>query len=189
MEVPDKAAINQHRLDRLRQRLTSTLDEPRANEEERALLAEILQRVAGEKGCTADQLALAALELSLAGKPLLLQGHDDWQPMRERPRAGERSRDRDGERGSDRPQRPPSAPEENMERFRIELGWRDRIKPGNIVGAIANEAGLDGRRIGRIQIFDTHSTVDLPKGMPDDVFQDLRNLRIMNKDLQISRLG
>jgi ATP-dependent RNA helicase DeaD len=78
--------------------------------------------------------------------------------------------------------------EANMERFRIELGWRDRIKPGNIVGAIANETGLAGKAIGRIQIFDTHSTVDLPQGMPQDVFEGLRQLRVLNKPLQISRL-
>ena len=80
-----------------------------------------------------------------------------------------------------------SQPEENMERFRIEVGWRDRVKPGNIVGAIANEAGLGGRSIGRIQIFDGHSTIDLPKGMPDEVFNSLKRLRVMNKELQISR--
>jgi ATP-dependent RNA helicase DeaD len=75
-----------------------------------------------------------------------------------------------------------------MERFRIEVGWRDRVKPGNIVGAIANEARLDGRSIGKIRIFDSHSLVDLPKGMPEDVFADLSRLRVMNKELQISRL-
>jgi ATP-dependent RNA helicase DeaD len=74
-----------------------------------------------------------------------------------------------------------------MERFRVELGWRDRIKPGNLVGAIANETGLNGKAIGRIQIFDDHSTIDLPTGMPDDVFQSLRQLRVLNKPLQISR--
>jgi ATP-dependent RNA helicase DeaD len=76
-----------------------------------------------------------------------------------------------------------------MDRYRIEVGWRDRVKPGNIVGAIANEAGLNGRSIGRIQIFDTHSTVDLPSGMPEEVFQGLRRLRVMNKELQISRFN
>jgi ATP-dependent RNA helicase DeaD len=75
-----------------------------------------------------------------------------------------------------------------MERFRIEVGWRDRVKPGNIVGAIANEAGLNGRSIGRIQIFDAHSLVDLPKGMPDEVFKGLQRLRVMNRELQISRV-
>jgi ATP-dependent RNA helicase DeaD len=75
-----------------------------------------------------------------------------------------------------------------MERFRIEVGWRDRVKPGNIVGAIANEAGLNGRSIGRIQIFDAYSLVDLPKGMPEEVFKGLQRLRVMNRELQISRV-
>jgi ATP-dependent RNA helicase DeaD len=193
MEVPSNSTINQNRLDRLRQRLTAVLQQPSASEEERALLAEILQRVAGEQGCSPEQLALAALELSLAGKPLLLQSSVEFQPLRasgssgrdgdrrsEREPRRQRSGDRVGERGGEL--------EPNMERFRVELGWRDRIKPGNLVGAIANETGLNGRAIGRIQIFDTHSTIDLPEGMPAEVFQGLRQLRVLNKPLQISRL-
>ncbi|MBM5822221.1 MAG: DEAD/DEAH box helicase [Cyanobacteria bacterium K_Offshore_surface_m2_011] len=195
MEVPGNASINQHRLDRLRQKLTAALQQPACNPEERALLGEILQRVAQEQACTPEQLALAALELGLGGKPLLLQGEERWgqgragAPTRERDRG---ERDRGGERRpfNDRHQeRGEDGPEDNMERFRIEVGWRDRVKPGNIVGAIANESGLAGRSIGKIRIFDAHSTVDLPKGMPDDVFADLRRLRVMNKELQISRLG
>jgi ATP-dependent RNA helicase DeaD len=178
MEVPANATINQHRLDRLRQRLTEAITNPGGSEAERALLAEIIQRVAGEQGCPAEQLALAALQLSLGGRPLLIQGEERFappRPDRERPR-------RDGLETGDGP------PEAHMERFRIEVGWRDRVKPGNIVGAIANEAGLSGRSIGRIRIFDTHSHVDLPRGMPDDVFADLSRLRVMNKELQISRI-
>ncbi len=190
MEVPSNATINQNRLDRLRQRLTSTLHTPAASEEERALLAEILQRVAGEQGCNPEQLALAALELSLAGKPLLLQEPESFQPLRTVEReGGAGSRRQRPERGSsDRFNERNSSPEAHMERFRVELGWRDRIKPGNLVGAIANETGLNGKAIGRIHIFDTHSTIDLPQGMPDDVFQGLRQLRVLNKPLQISRL-
>ena len=74
-----------------------------------------------------------------------------------------------------------------MERFRVEVGNRDRVKPGNLVGAIANESGLQGRMIGRIQIFDCYSLVDLPKGMPDKVFKDLKRIKVMNKELQIHR--
>jgi len=211
MDVPNNATINQNRLDRLRTKLTTSLQTPASNEEERALLSEILQRVTQELGCTAEQLALAALEFSLAGKPLLIQGEDNFDqvrqngPSRDIGRDPRRSREggrdfgrdsgrdagrdggRDAGRGAPRGERPMGPPEEHMERFRVEVGWRDRIKPGNIVGAIANEAGLNGRSIGRIQIFDTHSTVDLPKGMPEDVFQGLRQLRVMNKSLQISR--
>jgi ATP-dependent RNA helicase DeaD len=189
MEVPSNATINQSRLDRLRGRLTSQLLENRSAAQsgdqasERALLAEILQRVAQEQGCSSEELALAALELSLGGKSLLLQGEENWAV----PRAGAGREVRRVREGG-RPERPPGNPESHMERFRIEVGWRDRIKPGNIVGAIASTSGLNGKSIGRIQIFDTHSTVDLPKGMPDDVFESLRLLRVMNKPLQISRL-
>ena len=74
-----------------------------------------------------------------------------------------------------------------MERFRVAVGHRDRVKPGNLVGAIANETGLKGRMIGRIQIFESYSLIDLPKGMPENIFKDLRNLKVMNRELQISR--
>ncbi|MCP9823364.1 DEAD/DEAH box helicase [Cyanobium sp. L1E-Cus] len=207
MEVPSNATINQNRLDRMRTKLTNCLQTPASSEQERALLSEILQRVGQEQGSSPEQLALAALELSLVGKPLLLQGEENFQQVRQngpgrdggrdggrdfgrdRGRGREMGREigRDVGRGAPRGERPVGPPEDNMERFRVELGWRDRIKPGNIVGAIANEAGLNGRAIGRIQIFDTHSTVDLPKGMPEDVFQGLRQLRVMNKPLQLSR--
>ncbi|MEB3326726.1 MAG: DEAD/DEAH box helicase [Synechococcus sp.] len=190
MEVPSNATINQNRLDRMRAKLTSCLQAPESSEQERALLSEILQRVAQEQGSSPEQLALAALEMVLAGRPLLLQAEENFHQVRQSGpgRDGGRElvggRDRDRARG----ERPSGPPEDHMERFRVEVGWRDRIKPGNIVGAIANEAGLNGRSIGRIQIFDTHSTVDLPKGMPDEVFQGLRQLRVMNKPLQLSRL-
>ena len=196
MEVPSNATINQNRLDRMRAQLTGCLQTPESSEQERALLSEILQRVAQEQGSSPEQLALAALELALAGKPLLLQGEENFHQVRQNGPSRDGGRDggrdlgvgREGGRDRGRGERPSGPPEDHMERFRVEVGWRDRIKPGNIVGAIANEAGLNGRSIGRIQIFDTHSTVDLPKGMPEDVFQGLRQLRVMNKPLQLSRL-
>ena len=196
MEVPSNATINQNRLDRMRAKLTGCLQTPESSEQERALLSAILQRVAQEQGSSPEQLALAALELALAGKPLLLQGEENFHQVRQNGPSRDGGRDggrdlgvgREGGRDRGRGERPSGPPEDHMERFRVEVGWRDRIKPGNIVGAIANEAGLNGRSIGRIQIFDTHSTVDLPKGMPEDVFQGLRQLRVMNKPLQLSRL-
>ena len=196
MEVPSNATINQNRLDRMRAKLTGCLQTPESSEQKRALLSEILQRVAQEQGSSPEQLALAAMELALAGKPLLLQGEENFHQVRQNGPSREGGRDggrdlgvgREGGRDRGRGERPSGPPEDHMERFRVEVGWRDRIKPGNIVGAIANEAGLNGRSIGRIQIFDTHSTVDLPKGMPEDVFQGLRQLRVMNKPLQLSRL-
>ncbi|MEB3321375.1 MAG: DEAD/DEAH box helicase [Synechococcaceae cyanobacterium] len=178
MEVPDNAAIHQHRLDRLRERLTATLRSPAAREEERALLAELLQRVQQEQGCPPERLALAALEMGLGGRPLLLADDDRFEDGPAPVRRGGRERPPLRERPAD-----PS-----MECFRIEVGWRDRVRPGNIVGAIANEAGLSGRSIGRIRIFDSHSTIDLPRDLTDDVIAELGRLRVRNRELRLSRL-
>ena len=76
-----------------------------------------------------------------------------------------------------------------METFRIEVGVTHGVKPGNIVGAIANEAGLEGKHIGRIRLYEEYSTVDLPEGMPKDVFNDLKKTRVAGRPLAISRLG
>ena len=181
MEVPGNTAINQGRLDRLRKQLSAAATNERSNAEETALLKELMQRVATELELSPDQLAMAALNLAIGPNPLLRQGDDDWIQNTRR-----QDRDRPERRG-DRRDRPARAPEENMQRYRVEVGHRDRVKPGNLVGAIAGETGLQGRMIGRIQIFDNHSLVDLPKGMPEDVFNSLQRLRVMNRELQISR--
>ncbi len=78
-------------------------------------------------------------------------------------------------------------PEEGMERYRVYVGKNHGIKPGNIVGAIANEADINSRHIGRISIFDTHSTVDLPCNMPDDIFRLLQKVWVNNRPLKIQK--
>ena len=75
-----------------------------------------------------------------------------------------------------------------MERFRIEVGYDHDAKPANIVGAIANEAGLDAVHIGHIDISNTFSLIDLPVGMPRDVFKDLKKVWVCGRQLNISRL-
>ena len=74
-----------------------------------------------------------------------------------------------------------------MERYRIEVGHIHDVQPKNIVGAIANEAGVDSAFIGRIEIFDDYSNVDLPAGMPDEVFNMLRKVWVMGQQLKITR--
>ena len=76
-----------------------------------------------------------------------------------------------------------------MESFRLEVGRRHNVMPGQIVGAIANEAGLDARSIGRIQINEDHSTVDLPLGMPKDILYLLKKVWVAGQQLRISRAG
>ena len=101
-----------------------------------------------------------------------------------------RGKDEDRGRGKDQDRGPRKEQplEEGMERFRLEVGHNHEVQPNNIVGAIANEAGLDSQHIGRINIYDDYSVIDLPEGMPKDVFSDLKKVWVAGKQLNISLL-
>ena len=90
---------------------------------------------------------------------------------------------------TDREGKSPARAAGHMETFRIEVGSAHGIKPGNIVGAIANEAGIDGVHIGRVDIRDDHSYVDLPEGMPKQVFKALQKVRVAGRELKISTVA
>ena len=70
--------------------------------------------------------------------------------------------------------------------YRIEVGRNDDVSPKNIVGAIANEAEIDAQFIGHITLHDDHSTVDLPEGMPKELFDHLYKVRVCQKPLKLS---
>jgi ATP-dependent RNA helicase DeaD len=76
-----------------------------------------------------------------------------------------------------------------METFRLEVGSTHGIKPGNIVGAIAGESGIDGVHIGRVDIREEFSFVDLPQGMPPAIFKSLQKLRVAGRELRLSRVA
>ncbi|MEZ6075246.1 MAG: DbpA RNA binding domain-containing protein [Pirellulaceae bacterium] len=90
---------------------------------------------------------------------------------------------RDGGGGAGR--RSSGPPRQGMERYKIEVGRDDGVRPANIVGAIANEAGISGSDIGSIDIRGNYSTIDLPEGMPKDVFQLLQKTWVSGKQLRI----
>lgn len=71
--------------------------------------------------------------------------------------------------------------------YRVEVGRSHGAGPGNIVGAIANEAGLENGEIGKIKMFDRFSFIDLPAGLDDDLLDVLRNVQVSGQRLQISR--
>lgn len=78
---------------------------------------------------------------------------------------------------------------EFMQSFRVEVGHAHQVKAGNIVGAIANEAGIDSSAIGRIAIFDDFSIVDLPARMPKEIFFALKKVRVAGRPLNLSRVN
>ncbi|MCE0722636.1 MULTISPECIES: DEAD/DEAH box helicase [Legionella] len=73
--------------------------------------------------------------------------------------------------------------------FRIDVGKIHGVKPGNIVGAIANEAGLQSKHITGLKIHEDHSTVRLPKGMPKEVMSDLTKAWVCGRQLKITLIG
>lgn len=115
---------------------------------------------------------------------------------------GGRGRDDRGGRG-ERPGRPDLAdkvldinpmplkdnPSIAMNRYKLAVGYKDGVKPGNIVGAIANEANIESKFIGHIEIFDGFATVDLPDSMPKEVLEHLKKTRICGRPLNIENLA
>jgi ATP-dependent RNA helicase DeaD len=91
------------------------------------------------------------------------------------------------ERRSGKPERARKPSPADTVRYRIEVGRRHEATAGDIVGAIANEAGIDSQYIGQIKLYDDYSTVDLPEGMPQDVLRHLKQVRVRQHKLDISR--
>ena len=197
MDLPSTEVINDKRIDKFKQRITDTLAT-----EELGQFYQLIEQYQQEHNIPALEIA-AALALLVQGQtPLLLQNkpsrskdknrdrdNDPARETRDHHRDQRDSHDRKPRKDRERAPRKESPAEEGMERFRIEVGHNHEVKPGNIVGAIANEAGLDSQHIGRINIFDDHSTIDLPEGMPKEVFKDLKKVWVSGQQLKISRIS
>lgn len=78
--------------------------------------------------------------------------------------------------------------EYGMEQYRVEIGHDDGLLPKNLVGAIANTAGIEGRLIGKIRIESKFSLVDLPAGMPKDILQSLQRLKLSGKQMKLRKV-
>ncbi len=119
------------------------------------------------------------------------RGGDRRPGFRDRGAQGERGFERGDRRESREPRGAFRSEREQgpMQSFRLEVGRVHDVRAGSIVGAIAGESGLDSGRIGRIDIFDDFSTVQLPAGMPPEIFQKLRRAWVAGRQLQISELG
>jgi len=138
------------------------------------------------------EIAAAMARLFQGDEPLLLSEKAD----RSRPqRKDSEDRPRQSKNPSERKPRSPATdkalplkghPEVEMQRFRLDVGYDQDVKPGNIVGAIANEADLESEYIGHIEIYDDYSTVDLPAGMPKETFHALKKTWICQRRLNIT---
>ncbi len=191
LEMPSTEMVNNKRIADFKQKITDTLAA-----DELAFMRGLLEQYRIEHDVPSLDIAAALAQLSLGDQPFLLKADDKPLPSSDFVRdskgsaknRSERRARRESDGGVAKP-RKPAAPDPDKERFRLEVGHAHGVKPGNIVGAIANEAGLDGEHIGQIDIRDEYSLVDLPKGMPKEIFEDLKKARVCGRPLRISRPG
>jgi ATP-dependent RNA helicase DeaD len=178
--LPTTEVVNNKRIADFKQKITDTLAGG-----ELAFMQGLVEQYRQEHDVPAVEIAAALAKLSIGDKPMLLSPDKDIR--KKRPERAE-LRERKGKTAGAGKRRGGafSKPDDDKERYRIEVGYEHGVKPGNIVGAIANEAGLDGEHIGAIEIELEYSLVDLPAGMPKDIFMDLKKVRVCGQPLQIS---
>ncbi len=176
LELPSTEVVNNQRIAAFKQTITDTLAAGELD-----FMQGLVEQYQQEHDVPAIEIAAALARLTLGERELLLPPD---RPVRTPPETKSPSR----RQKTDRSARQAGRPGKGMERYRIAVGHEHGVKPGNIVGAIANEAGLDAQYIGHIDIRDDHSLVDLPSGMPADVFADLQKTRVCGRPLRIARL-
>ena len=194
MGLPSTEVINNKRISRFKQNITDTLAS-----EELSFFSQLIEQFQQEHNVTALEIASALAKLVQGDTPLLMQNlpkkaYDSREDRPQRDR-DDRSHREDRPRREDRPERDRkpkrafgSGANIEMETFRIEVGHNHGVKPGNIVGAIANETGIDGDHIARIRIEDDYSTVELPAGMPKELIEELKRIRVAGQLLSITKM-
>lgn len=204
LSVPTGQQVSQQRVARFQAELVNTLQK-----EDLSKFREMLEQLAHDTETDIGEIAAALAWQAQRERPLYpalkpLPKHDarNSEPG-DRTRADKKSAGKRQQKTTrhdkplvkgEAPRKPPGAgkntgnakfPDLKMLRYRIEVGSCHEIKPGDIVGALANEAGIDGEYIGHIDIRDSHSTVDLPEGMPKEIFRHLQKVRVRQQPMQI----
>jgi ATP-dependent RNA helicase DeaD len=186
MGLPSTEVINNKRISRFKQNITDTLAV-----QELSFFTQLIEQYQQEHNVSALEIAAALAKLVQGDTPLLMQNlpKKSYESREDRPQRDDRPR---REERSERERKPKrsfgSGVNVEMEVFRIEVGHAHGVKPGNIVGAIANETGIDGDHIARIRIEDDYSTVELPAGMPKELIEELKKIRVAGQQLNISKM-
>ncbi|VAW47666.1 DEAD-box ATP-dependent RNA helicase DeaD (= CshA) [hydrothermal vent metagenome] len=198
MHLPSTQDINNSRVDRFKARIVEAIQQ-----DDTAFYQGLIEQLETEQNIPAVEIAAGLARLLQGDIPFFMPDKPVREARSERNSGNEgRGRERGGrdragrnERGGERggrdrkPRRNRSAtPDEGMTRFRLEVGNQHGVRPGNIVGCIANEAGLDSEFIRQLNIEDTFSTVDLPSDMPKKAQDDLRKAWVCGQQLKISEV-
>ena len=189
LTLPSRADVTNKRVAGFKERVAEVL-----NAEGLEFFANIVSQIAEEQDVGPEEIAAALAMMAQEVKPLQVAGEDppparpaaddSRRPAsfgdRERPprfaERGDRPRFEDRPRFDDKPRRP--VPAGDMVRYRIDVGRDHGVQVKDIVGAIANEAGIESRFIGRIGLYDESSTIELPAGMPKEAENALKRVRV-----------
>ncbi|ECG0933197.1 DEAD/DEAH family ATP-dependent RNA helicase [Salmonella enterica subsp. enterica] len=182
VELPNAELLGKRRLEKFAAKVQQQLESSDLDQY-RALLAKIQPSAEGEE-LDLETLAAALLKMAQGERPLILPPDAPMRPKRE-------FRDREDRGPRDREERPRRERRDvgDMQLYRIEVGRDDGVEVRHIVGAIANEGDISSRYIGNIKLFASHSTIELPKGMPGEVLQHFTRTRILNKPMNMQLLG
>ncbi|MBT8140296.1 MAG: DEAD/DEAH box helicase [Gammaproteobacteria bacterium] len=200
VDLPTRKQVSERRINNFKNKVKLQLAETR-NE----AIMQLMQEILDESEHSALELAAAMTALAQSSNPLFLPPEKTGK-SRDKASEGKRNKkdfDKPKSRASEsRPEAFEGRPIRSrkakaiidddgetvdMETFRIAVGHEHEVQPGDIVGAIANEADIQSKYIGRVQIFDNHSTVELPAGMPKEVFRHLQSVRVRQQKLSIAR--
>lgn len=191
LELPTIQAVNDVRIAKFKDQISDALASGGLE-----IFQSLIEDYEREHNVPAIEIAAALAKLARGEVPLLLEKNrsersspDDRQAPAGRFERDERKDYADRAAASPRKERGVRQPDAGMQTFRIEVGHAHGVKPGNVVGAIANEAGLDSKYIGRIEIYDDYSTVDLPDSMPDELLNQLKTVWVAGRQLHIRRDG
>lgn len=180
IKLPAVSEINRRRIEKYKQRITETLAT------DCTFFHTIIKDYCRDYDVDKELVAAALAKMVQGERPLLLEEEVE-RPSRKHQERGKKKSARKKCDSAKVDCRKVSAPEQGMDRYRLEVGEMHGVKPGNIVGAIANEADIDSEYIGRIFIFDEFSTVDLPAGMPRAIKKVLFNARINGKMMRLNK--
>lgn len=180
MALPSVDAVNERRVAKFLDRIDGALAG-----DDLSVFRDLVERYEREKNVPAVEIAAGLAKLVQGKTPLLLPKpavpEKTFIAREERPPRPERPAREPRERGP----RTPLPADVGMQTYRIEVGYQHGAQPGHIVGAIANEADLESRYIGRIDIRDDYTLVDLPEGMPDALLQHLQTVRVASRPLRM----
>ncbi len=182
MSLPSTDIINNKRIANFKQKITDTLAQ-----EDFEFYSELIEQYRQEHDVPALNIAAALAKLFQGKRPLLLK--DEPKPVRTPSETRSSRFDSSAKRGKPGARRsatlaPPSA---GMARYRVEVGKIHGASPRHLVGAISNEADLDSKHIGKIEVLENFSTVDLPEGMPRETFKLLKTVWVLGQQLNLSK--